>query len=198
MFSLFVIQGDSLQGPPDAAMMTTFDIVRVDCCLVDCCLFDVLIVLLTFSCIDGCIHILCMLYAIYIPIHQHLNTSPPLPTSPNPLPSPLQVAILVGMPIYDRLLAPFLKRHLKWTVLRRIGTGYFIAAIAIAMGGALETVRLNSVYANGMTDMDPSTNPPPVSIWWQTPMYVFIGISEIFAMAGMYELFYVEVMDIHT
>ncbi len=31
MFSLFVIQGDSLQGPPDAAMMTTFDIVRVDC-----------------------------------------------------------------------------------------------------------------------------------------------------------------------
>ena len=28
MYSLFVIQGDSLQGPPDAAMMTTWDIVR--------------------------------------------------------------------------------------------------------------------------------------------------------------------------
>lgn len=133
MFSLFVLQGDSMNkhNAPSAGTMTTFDI----------------------------------------------------------------LAILIGMPLYDSVIVPLLKKFMVWTTLKRIGTGYVIAAIAIALGAIVEMVRLSQVNALGMQLEDPTVNPAPLSIWWQTPQYLVIGFSEIFAMSGMYEFFYQQAPD---
>jgi solute carrier family 15 (peptide/histidine transporter), member 3/4 len=105
------------------------------------------------------------------------------------------IAILVGMPLYDSVLVPLLNKITTWTTLKRIGWGYLIAAIAIAMGAIVEMVRLSQVNALGMQLDDPSVDPPPLSIWWQIPQYLVIGVSEIFAMSGMYEFFYQQAPD---
>lgn len=102
------------------------------------------------------------------------------------------VAIIVLVPVFDRGIYPFLTRYgFKLSMLRRMGAGLLVAALAMVTAAVVETYRLEIARAGLLV---PGTNPPAaqMSVWWQTPQYVLIGMSEVLASIAQLEFFYSE------
>lgn len=110
------------------------------------------------------------------------------------------ISVIVFVFIYDILLAPGFKKLGKpISPLVRIGVGYIIAILSMIVAGCVEIARLNVAADEGLTDVkpvfsDPSTI-PKMSVWWQVPQYVLVGMSEVFAMIGSMEFFYQQAPD---
>lgn len=106
------------------------------------------------------------------------------------------IAILVIIPIYDRVVVPFLeKRNRKPTEMQRIMAGFFVAVLAMVAAAVVEICRMQYAagghYApNSTPDPDTGAQPVDMSIWWQVPQYFFIGLSEVLASVGVMEFFY--------
>ncbi|XP_004646822.1 solute carrier family 15 member 3 [Octodon degus] len=95
------------------------------------------------------------------------------------------VAVLILVPLKDHLLDPLLLRcGLLPSALQKMALGMFFGFTSVVVAGVLEMERLQYVHRN-------ETMPQvigralhwaaPLSIWWQIPQYLLIGISEIFA-----------------
>ncbi|XP_050387334.1 protein NRT1/ PTR FAMILY 7.3-like [Argentina anserina] len=87
---------------------------------------------------------------------------------------------------YDKLIVPFYikiaKREPKPpSELQRIGIGLAIAVIALVIAGFVERLRLNHASSTGETSS--------LSIFWQTPQYVLVGVSEAFVHIAQMEFF---------
>ncbi|KAL0877892.1 hypothetical protein Bca101_027598 [Brassica carinata] len=104
------------------------------------------------------------------------------------LQSVLSLAMVVFIPIYDRLLVPiarsFTQNPLGITTLQRIGTGMFLSNIAMVVAALVETKRLQSAQ-DDVTIM--------MSVWWLVPQYAIYGVSYSFLMIGLQEFFYDQV-----
>ncbi|KAJ4846985.1 hypothetical protein Tsubulata_919986 [Turnera subulata] len=111
------------------------------------------------------------------------------------LQSLISVAIILFIPIYDRILVPTARvltgKSSGITALQRIGTGMVLSILLLAVAALVETKRLVTAKEYGLMDKPNVTI--PMSIWWLVPQYVLFGITDAFIMVGLQEFFYNQV-----
>ncbi|KAI3908140.1 hypothetical protein MKW92_051178 [Papaver armeniacum] len=102
------------------------------------------------------------------------------------------LVIMFTIPFYDRVFVPTV-RH--WTgirsgitMLQRIGIGMFISIIYMVIAALTEAKRVKIAAEHGLLDLPKVT--VPMSIWWLLPQYIVQGISDVFLIVGLQELFY--------
>lgn len=88
---------------------------------------------------------------------------------------------------YDKLIVPLYVKLTKRkpkppSELQRIGIGLSIAVVAIIVAGLLEQQRRKYAILSG-------EEISPLSIFWQTPQYVLVGIAEAFVYVAQWEFF---------
>ncbi|CAM6081549.1 unnamed protein product [Calypogeia fissa] len=101
------------------------------------------------------------------------------------------IAVLIWVPIYDRILVPFVRRTTGdvrgFTQLQRMGIGLVISIFAMVAAAVVEIERLKVARQKGLVD---DGNAVPLSVFWQIPQYFFIGAAEVFFFIGQIEFFY--------
>ncbi|CAF2193271.1 BnaA07g28390D [Brassica napus] len=98
------------------------------------------------------------------------------------------LTIGVFLPLYDRVLVPFLRRitgHKSGiTLLQRIGTGIVFAILSMIVAGLVERKRrIRSINAGDATGMT------PMSVFWLSPQLILMGLCEAFNIIGQIEFF---------
>ncbi|KAL2497404.1 Protein NRT1/PTR FAMILY 5.10 [Abeliophyllum distichum] len=107
----------------------------------------------------------------------------------------ISIAIVVFVPIYDRILVPIARAITQKpsgiTMLQRIGTGIFLSFLSMVIAALVERERLKTVVKYGLVDMPKAT--VPMSVWWLLPQYLLFGIADSFTLIGLQEFFYDQV-----
>lgn len=98
------------------------------------------------------------------------------------------LSLLIIIPLLDTLFYPFLRKmRIKFTPLKRITAGYFVASCSMIWACVLQYYIYKKSEcgsnASGYLDDDQQTRCPNVdiSVWAQTGSYVLIALSEAFA-----------------
>ncbi len=108
--------------------------------------------------------------------------------------------ILLFVPIFDKVLYPFCRRcGVEPTLLKRMGTGYIFCVFAMLGASLLEIIRKGSPVieevpsnCSGEHSIIPMS---AISIWWQSPQYLLVGLSEILTSVSAMDLYYTEAPD---
>lgn len=92
--------------------------------------------------------------------------------------------ILAFIPIFDKIVYPFLHSiGMEPTLLRKIGAGLFCSFLAMAMAAWIEYTRKQAGYVDNISSNCAASRETllmsSISVWWQTPQYLLIGIGEI-------------------
>ncbi|DAZ96650.1 TPA: hypothetical protein N0F65_009213 [Lagenidium giganteum] len=108
--------------------------------------------------------------------------------------------ILIFIPIFDRLVYPAMSAiGIQPTLLRKVGAGLVFSFLSMLVAGWVEQYRKSSGMLEGLvSNCGSATESLPmstISVWWQTPQYLLIGISEILTSISSYDLFYSEVPE---
>ncbi|XP_010245116.1 PREDICTED: protein NRT1/ PTR FAMILY 5.10-like isoform X2 [Nelumbo nucifera] len=123
------------------------------------------------------------------------SITPGFEIPPATLQSFISIAIVVFIPIYDRIIVPIARAYTGKpsgiTMLQRIGTGMFLSLISMVVAAIVEKERLKVARDSGLVDMPQVTL--PMSVWWLVPQYVLFGVSDVFTMVGLQEFFYDQV-----
>ncbi|KAM7524395.1 hypothetical protein LguiA_014297 [Lonicera macranthoides] len=102
------------------------------------------------------------------------------------------VICLVGIPIYERLFVPFIRRFTKnpagITCLQRIGVAYGINIFSNAFSAIMEAKRKQVAAKYNLLDKPASVI--PISVFWLVPGFVIDGIADVFWAAGSLEFLY--------
>ncbi|KAF0896845.1 hypothetical protein E2562_029357 [Oryza meyeriana var. granulata] len=113
------------------------------------------------------------------------------------IPTIFQMAILV---VYDRVIVPALRRatgHVGGiTHLQRIGVG-FVSAMAASAVAAIVEVKRKHVAAehSGLMNTTAATTMIPMSVFWLTPQFFFLGVVDVTSFVGLLEFFSSEASD---
>ncbi|XP_074289585.1 protein NRT1/ PTR FAMILY 5.7-like [Silene latifolia] len=98
------------------------------------------------------------------------------------------VATVAVIPIYDKLLIPYLRRvrgnERGLSILNRIAIGMVLLIISMIISALVERKRLLS-FQNGTM----------LSVLWLVPQALIFGISDAFSIVGLQEFFYEQVPD---
>ncbi|KAK4277756.1 hypothetical protein QN277_015705 [Acacia crassicarpa] len=119
------------------------------------------------------------------------NLSPDFKIPAASLGSFVTLSMLLSVPMYDRLFVPFMRQRTGnprgITLLQRLGIGFSIQIIAIAIAYAIEVKRMQVITTHGLVG---PKDVVPMSIFWLLPQYVLIGIADVFNAIGLLEFFY--------
>ncbi|XP_059260670.1 solute carrier family 15 member 3 [Mustela nigripes] len=106
------------------------------------------------------------------------------------------VVVLILVPVKDHLLDPLLLRcKLLPSALQKMALGMLFGFASVLVAGGLEMERLQYIHRNQTVSQQIGKDmyyAAPLSIWWQIPQYLLIGISEIFASIPGLEFAYSE------
>jgi dipeptide/tripeptide permease len=103
------------------------------------------------------------------------------------------LALTVWIPLYDRLVVPWLRRHTGHeegiTLLQRMGVGMVLAVAAMLISGTVEQRRrdLAVLRAGGAV---PRNRVSPASAFWLVPQLAALGLSEAFNQVSQMEFYY--------
>lgn len=100
------------------------------------------------------------------------------------------------VPLVDRIVYPMLRRRqINFSPLKRIGTGFLCATLAMLYAGGLEIYRIY-LFKNGdvvLQELDGKiVEAANLSIFWQAPGFMFIGAGEVLASITGLEFAYEE------
>ncbi|GAB2232906.1 hypothetical protein Droror1_Dr00011973 [Drosera rotundifolia] len=102
------------------------------------------------------------------------------------------MAVTIFLPIYDRIVVPTLRRITKndggITMLQRIGFGMIISIPTLILSGVIEEKRGTSALESGHFVS-------PMSWMWLVPQMAIAGLSDAFAIVGLFEFYYKQVPD---
>ncbi|XP_008793797.2 protein NRT1/ PTR FAMILY 5.8-like [Phoenix dactylifera] len=114
---------------------------------------------------------------------------------PAMLQSSITISIILLMPLYDKLIIPFLRVFTRdengITVLQRIGIGMCLSIVGMVVAALVESKRLGIIKDGAAESL--SLKNTQLSIFWLLPQYILLGISDVFTVVGMQEFFYMQV-----
>lgn len=106
------------------------------------------------------------------------------------IPTVFQMVILV---LYDRFVVPFLRKMTGYvsgiTHLQRIGIGFVATMLASVVAALVEMKRKRVAEESGLMD---SPIGIPMSVFWLTLQFFFLGIVDVTSFVGLLEFFYSE------
>jgi peptide/histidine transporter 3/4 len=105
------------------------------------------------------------------------------------------LSLTIWIPIYDRIIVPFLRKRTKKeggiTILQKIGIGMFLAIITMLVAAIVETKRRHIALTRPTLGMEPRKGEiSSMSGSWLVPQLAIAGLSEAFAVIGLVEFFY--------
>lgn len=110
---------------------------------------------------------------------------------PASLSSFVSLGVIISIPMYDKLLVPWLRRFTGndrgITILQRMGMGMLVQIFGMFVAALIEIKRLRIVREHELLD---SRAPLPMSVFWLLPQFFLMGVSETFAITAMLEFFY--------
>jgi len=93
--------------------------------------------------------------------------------------------LLIFIPILDKIVYPAMaRRGWRFTPIKRITAGFAFGCVSMIISAIIQHfIYVKSPCGNHATDGDciAELGPPDLSVWIQTPAYVIIALSEIFA-----------------
>ncbi|XP_028776224.1 protein NRT1/ PTR FAMILY 5.6-like [Neltuma alba] len=99
------------------------------------------------------------------------------------------VGTLISVPIYDRIIVPFLRRVRKnergISILQRIGIGLAFSVVVMVVAALVEKERLGKAMSGN----------EKMSVFWLVPQYLLLGVGDSFSLVGLQEYFYDQVPD---
>ncbi|KAF3328011.1 protein NRT1/ PTR FAMILY 8.3-like protein [Carex littledalei] len=106
------------------------------------------------------------------------------------------LAVIAFTPFYDKIIVPVARRFTGkdrgFSHLQRAGIGLFFAVLAMVSAAIVETKRLEVATNEGLVH---ETVAVSMSILWQIPQHVLVGVGEVFNQIGMLEFFYDQAPD---
>ncbi|XP_041363696.1 solute carrier family 15 member 4-like isoform X2 [Gigantopelta aegis] len=107
------------------------------------------------------------------------------------------IAILILIPLVDRLVYPFFTRIGRpLTHLKRMGIGFLLAAMSVIAAGVLEIYRKDELRSSGgiVQQLGGETfNSSHITLFAQVPQFALIGASEVFASISALEFAFTQV-----
>ncbi|XP_045787820.1 protein NRT1/ PTR FAMILY 2.9-like [Trifolium pratense] len=106
----------------------------------------------------------------------------------------LMLSMTLWLPIYDRLVVPFLQRYTGKdggiTILQRIGVGMFLALLSILVSGIVETKRRHLALTSPIGMQPRKGAISSMSGFWLVPQLTLAGLAETFTAVGQIEFYY--------
>ncbi|KAF5522952.1 putative peptide transporter ptr2 [Colletotrichum aenigma] len=94
-------------------------------------------------------------------------------------------ALLIFIPICDKLIYPAIERAgLRFTPIKKITVGFLCATLSMVVAAVIQHfiyTRAPCGRSAGDVECIRENGPPDMTVWIQTPCYILIALSEIFA-----------------
>lgn len=104
------------------------------------------------------------------------------------------LCLTIWIPIYDRLIVPFLRKITKKeagiTILQKIGIGLVLSVIAMLVSGLVEKQRRTFALTKPTLGLARKGAISSLSGYWLVPQLALVGLSEAFTVVGLVEFYY--------